>query len=178
MQGKQKSAHNMQFGTCKMSVVPLGDSLDSLLLHTLLVHNIPHDVLSLVDELWCANMLCYIVRSLRRTNIGHPLTLLLMCCAQWGQIIFFTLISHFFSVKLLVRGDFLTSKQLLWYFIHTNVCAKNLMLHTDEGFFLLWVNLGLWPNICGQIINAIFMINLSFFLEVQTWLEKSHAFII
>ena len=51
MQGKQKSAHNMQFGTCKMSVVPLGDSLDSLLLHTLLVHNIPHDVLSLVDEL-------------------------------------------------------------------------------------------------------------------------------
>ena len=94
MQGKQKSAHNMQFGTCKMSVVPLGDSLDSLLLHTLLVHNIPHDVLSLVDELWCANMLCYIVRSLRRTNIGHPLTLLLMCYAQWGENIF----SHLFPL--------------------------------------------------------------------------------
>lgn len=43
--------------------------------------------------------------------------------------------NYFFSVKLLVRGDFLTSKQLLSYFIHTNVCAKNLMLHTDEGFF-------------------------------------------
>ena len=92
-----------------MSVVPLGDSLDSLLLHTLLVHNIPHDVLSLVDELWCANMLCYIVRSLRRTNIGHPLTLLLMCLAQWDEIIS----SHLFplfSVKLLLRGDFSTSK--------------------------------------------------------------------
>jgi len=117
-----------------MSVVPLGDSLDSLLLHTLLVHNIPHDVLSLVDELWCANMLCYILRSLRRTNIGHPLTLLLMCLAQWGEIISHT----YFPCKASFASWFFNFKTvaLILHDIHSYKCIWTLMLNKDESFTL------------------------------------------
>ena len=82
-----------------------------------------------------------------------------------------------FNSFCLVRGCFLNFKTVVLILHLYKLYMLGIWCWIKMSFWL-WANIGLWTNICGQIVNVIFMINLRFFLEVQTWLEKTHAFII